>query len=77
MLWLNNNNFVDIVALNYLWDYIILIIIAIMSVLPLKYKIKKTKVMEILYILYISSILIIALSFVISGTYSPFIYFNF
>jgi D-alanyl-lipoteichoic acid acyltransferase DltB (MBOAT superfamily) len=77
MLGLTGNHFIDNMTLKYIWDYIILIIIAVTAVCPLKDKIKQTKFTQILYVIYISFIFILSLIFVINGTFSPFIYFNF
>lgn len=80
MFGINGNTLCDGQTILYLREYIFYILagaILSMPIIKLKNKVKKIKFFNIYYILIIVLLFIISLSYIIKGTYNPFIYFNF
>jgi len=65
----------------YLRQYIVYIVAGIVFSMPvskyIKGKIRENIITDILYVVGMLSIFIISVSFIVKGSYSPFIYFNF
>jgi alginate O-acetyltransferase complex protein AlgI len=76
MFSLNGNVFIDNVFLYYFSNYFILIIILIICSIPIKIKIDN-KIIKCLSVLFYVILFIITISFIVSDTYNPFIYFRF
>lgn len=80
MFGINGNILCDGQTILYFREYIFYILAgAVLSVpiIKLKNKLKKMKFFNLYYILTIIILFIISLSYIIKGTYNPFIYFNF
>lgn len=80
MFGILGNSLCDNQAILYLKEYGFYIILGIIFSIPLKEKLilKSTNFMiKLIKILIFISIFIISMSYIIKGTYNPFIYFNF
>lgn len=81
MLFANGWCLVDKYAIQYLSDYKILLLFAVVFSTPvakvLPNKIKNNKVLHILYPIIYISIFLVSISYIVKGSYNPFIYFNF
>lgn len=83
MVGLNGNELFDDYGKLYFSEYKSFYIIAIMFSTPLskwisnRYKIKDNKYIAPVYIMLVILIFILSLSYIVKGSYNPFIYFNF
>ena len=82
MFGLNSNEIIDASARLYLSEYKYFYIAAILCSIPLKEFIGKKlnlnkKIYDVIYILLILVLMILAISYIVKGSYNPFIYFNF
>ena len=69
------------VFLSYIRQFFIYFVVGIIASSPIlkiaKRKLKNNIITNIIYILFILIIFIICISFIVKGSYNPFIYFNF
>ena len=69
------------VFLSYIRQFFIYFVVGIIASLPIlkiaKRKLKNNIITNIIYILFVIIIFIICISFIVKGSYNPFIYFNF
>lgn len=82
MFGLNSNEIIDASARLYLSENKYFYIAAILCSIPLKEFIGKKlnlnkKIYDIIYILLILVLMFLAISYIVKGSYNPFIYFNF
>ena len=79
MFWLSDNPFIDNQAVIYFSENKVFYLLSILLMGPL-FSFKEVlhhKTKEVLKTILIISVFIISLSFIVKGTYNPFIYFNF
>ena len=76
MFGFNGNAFIDNTFLYYFNNYFILLIILVICSVPIKIKIDN-KIFKIVKVLFYIILFIITISFIVSDTYNPFIYFRF
>ena len=83
MFGLNGNMLFDDYGKLYFMEYRYIYILAIIFSTPIvkwisnKYKVKDNKVLEYVHITSVILIFIISMSYIVKGSYNPFIYFNF
>ena len=76
MFGFSGNKFIDSSFLYYFNNYFILLIILVICSVPIKIN-YKNKFIKIVSILVYVILFIITISFIVSDTYNPFIYFRF
>ena len=78
LFFLNNLPFTNLVTNYYLQSYFVMFIIGVIGSIPVvRYLKRKSKVMDVLHILWLAIIMITVTSYLIGGSYNPFIYFRF
>jgi len=81
MFGLGNVPFIDHVFIEYIRQYVVYFIVGIAFSLPLAKKLKsllpKHIILDIIYVFGLLALFLVSVSFIVKGSYNPFIYFNF